>query len=218
MKLVELVETTIDMDVVNWKGDPIRLKGVRAFKVPTSGKEYVYPADVSQAEIKQLAEEHDLLPRDVALLLMLYAKPGPFKGGEVLYKYHLNKLLFYQWKDLDKQGLTETLPHDDFEPAPRGPVPCNLGEDLERLQKRGILITRYERWGAAPKQESMRTILTKKGIKIAEDLWDKVSMSFKELTLSIKERIFPLDPETVRRRVHREFPEYRKIYSELDQE
>lgn len=217
-KLNELIETHIEMDSVNWRGETIRLKNVRGLQIAKTGQVYVYPADVSKAEIAQLAEEYNLLPRDVALLLMIYSKPGPFKEGEVLYKYHLNKLLFYQWKELDNAGLHEALPHDEFDPAPRGPVPRNLSEDLERLQKRGLIETVYERWGPESKQQSMRTVLTKNGFEIAENLWEKISPSFKEVTLKIKERIFPLDPVTVRHRVHREFPEYRLTYTEPDRE
>ena len=58
--------------------------------------------------------------------MMLYAKPGHFIGGEVLYKYHLQKMLFYLWKELDNSGYIRSMPRDEFEAAENGPKPSNM--------------------------------------------------------------------------------------------
>jgi hypothetical protein len=152
----------------------------------------------------------------VALLLTLYVKPGAFKSGYVQTRYHLNKTLFYVWKELERTGLGEAFPRDQFEAKPRGPVPANLEADSLRLKEKGLVSTSMYRWGKERKQQSVVTELTPAGMDMAKRLWDSVGEPFKKTILLVKERIFPLDPKTIRERVHREFPEYKKTYTELD--
>lgn len=212
------LETRIDIDTVDWRGNPIHLKGVPAIKNAKTGKVRVYPSEVAKAEIKMLAEQQSLEPRDVALLAILYVKPGPFKEGEVHYKYHLNKMLFYLWKNMEKEHLGETYPRHEFVPARRGPIPKNLTNDLKRLEKKGIISLSWYKWGKDPKQASLITELTPSGLAIAEKLWNQIFGPFREITLKTKEQIFPLDPKTIQKKVHREFPEYKKMYVELDRD
>jgi hypothetical protein len=173
---------------------------------------------VAKAEIKMLAEQHNLEPKDVSLLLILFAKPGPFEEGKVFYKYHLNKMLFYQWKEMQKQGLGETFPRYEFEAAPRGPVPKNLGKDLKRLKEEGILLLSYEKWGKGPKEASLITALTPEGVRLAAKLARQVLEPLKEVTVEVKNELFPLDPVTIREKVHKEYPEYKRTYVELDRD
>jgi len=211
-------ETKIDVDTVDWKGNTIHLKNVPAIKNKKTGRICVYPSEVAKAEIRMLAEQYDLEPRDVSLLLTLFAKPGPFKEGYIQYKYQINKMLFYQWKEMQKQGLGDAFPHDEFEAAPRGPVPKNLGDDLKRLEEKGIVSLSYKRWGKGPKEASLITTLTPSGKEIAAKLAGQVPEPLKEVTVEVKKQLFPLDPLTIREKVHREFPEYRKTYVELDRD
>ena len=53
MEKVEWIQTKIDMDSVDWKGNPIHLKGVPAFKNSRTGKVRIYPTDVAQAEVQK---------------------------------------------------------------------------------------------------------------------------------------------------------------------
>ena len=212
----EWIDTKVELDVVDWRGNPVHLKDVPAIKNRETGKVRLYPSQVSRAEIESYAKDFGLEARDVMLMLTLYAKPGAFKQGYLHTGYHLNKTLFYIWKDLEKQGLGDALPHDEFVAAHRGPVPKNLKADDERLQQRGLVSTRFNRWGPGPKDQSIVTELTSSGTEIAKQLWERVAEPFKLSTIRIKERIFPLDPKTIRERVHRDFPQYKKTYVELD--
>jgi len=212
------IETTIEMESVNWRGRTIHLRNVPAIRNTKTGNVRVYPSEVAKAEVRMLAEEYDLEPRDVCLLLMLLAKPGPFKKGYVQFKYQINKMLFYQWKEMEKQGLGDTFPHDEFEAAPRGPIPKNLDADLKRLEKKSIVSLSYKKWGKGPKEASVTTTLTSFGVKVATKLVREVPKPLKEVTVVVKEQLFPLDPMTIREKVHQDFPKYQKIYVELDRD
>lgn len=214
----EWIDTTTDIEAFDWRGNPMRLKNVPAIKNKKTGKIRVRASEVAKAEINTLAEEYKLESRDVALFIMLFAKPGPFKEGAVHYKYHLNKMLFYQWKNMEKQLLGEAFPRDEFRAAPNGPIPVNLWDDLKRLEERKTISLRHYVWGKTPKEASLTVELIPKGLDIAEKLWYQIPPDLRETTLKTKEQIFPLDPKTVRKRVHQEFPEYKKTYTELDLE
>jgi len=212
------MDTKTEIEVFDWRGEPIHLKDVPAIKNAKTGKIRVYASEVAKAEIRMMAEKHNLEARDVTLLLMLYAKPGPFKEGEVHCKYHLNKMLFYQWKNMEKRYLGEAFPHDEFRAASKGPIPIHLWDDLRRLQDRKIMSLDHHVWGKNSGEACLVTKLTPDGLKLAEELWKEVPPDLRETSWVTKEQIFPLDPETIRKKVHREFPEYRKTYTELDRE
>lgn len=214
----EWIETTTEIKAFDWRGSHIRLTNVPAIKSKKTGKIRVHASEVAKAEVRMIAEQFGLEARDVALLIMLYAKPGPFKKGETHYKYHLNKMLFYQWKAMEKQLLGEAFPHDKFRAAQNGPIPINLWDDLKRLEERKIISLHHYIWGQTPSEASLVTELTPRGLEIAEKLWYQIPPDLRETTLKTKEQIFPLDPKTIRKKVHREFPEYKKTYTELDLE
>jgi len=211
-----LIETTTDVRTINIHGEKIILHNIPALKDEKSNKIYVDPADVSMGEIKQLAEENNIEARDIPLLLLLCAVPGPFKKGEIHYQYHLNKMLFYLQKNLEKNNYNKAFPHDEFIAADRGPVPEHIDEDLEKLQEQSLITIKYRRWGSREKDQSKNISLTKHGITVANLLWDRIGEIFKEEILRIKNDIFPLDPETVKKNVHEEFPEYKKSYKKED--
>src|SRR4030042_5411879 len=143
MESTTWIETKIDMDSIDWKGDRIHLKNVPALKNSKTGKIRVRPSEVAKAEIKNLADQYCLESRDVALLLLLYAKPGNFEEGKLYYQYHVKKSLFYLREELEKERISNTFPIDEFAAAHRGPVPKNLEKDLARLTERCIISTKW---------------------------------------------------------------------------
>ena len=210
------LETTVTINSVDKEGNPIILKNIPAVKYKNTEKIRVDPFEVSKAEVKYYTNEKGLLDRDAALLFLLCAKPGVFKEGEIHYKYHLNKMLFYYWKNLEKIHLGEAFPHDDFKKEKRGPVPEHIDEDLKRLEKEGLIALKYRKWGQGEKQASLKIELTQKGTELTKQLWSKVEEIFRQEAIDTKELIFPLNPTTVKEKVHREFPEYRLLYVEED--
>src|SRR2546422_6868565 len=103
----------INMDTVDWRGEPIRLLSVPAEKNLSTGKIRLDPDEVAKAEIRTLAGRLEIGERDAALLLLLHCPAGPFKPDVINQKYRLNKMLFYQWKRLEAKGLGEAYPHDE---------------------------------------------------------------------------------------------------------
>jgi len=91
-------------------------------------------------------------------------------------------------------------------------------DDLKRFKKHGLIELKFDRWGKTKAEASLKTILTQSGLKLADELWKKVDPEIRKITLETKEEIFPLDPETVMKKVHKEFPEYKKTYVEPDLE
>lgn len=204
------IETTID--TVNWRGEPVKIPNVKAFKDPKTGEVMVYPSEVSKAEINQMAKELGICPRDVGTLLMIYAKPGNFNAGDVFYKYHLQKMMFLMWKSLNKI-YGDSLPLDHFIAAENGPVPENLNKDLQRFEKCHLIRTKRQKWEQGT---SKRVILTEEGTKVAEELLRTLPDPYKKIALSVKKRIYPMSPDEVRHFIHKEFPEYRDSYVKND--
>ncbi len=211
------IETETTIDTVDWKGKSIQITKVKALKNPKTGEIMVYPSEVAKAEIRQIAECLDINPRDVGTLIMILAKPGNFNEGDVFYKYHLQKMMFYLWKSLRKV-YGDSLPLDQFIPAENGPIPKHLDKDLQRFEKNKLIRTRFEKWKDETNKvvKSKRITLTEEGKKVAEELWSKLPDPYKETTLSIKMRIYPLSPDRVRHLVHKEFPEYKNSYTKND--
>ncbi len=210
------LETVTDVETVDWKGNVIIVKEVRAQKNASSGTITVRPEELAKAEVIATAKKLGIEPRDVPLLLLVLSKPGPFLEGQIPLKYRLNKTLFYYWKELEKEGLGEALPHDSFIAADRGPMPEHITDDLQRLKEKSLVNLKYTRWGKGPRDESLTVELTPEGTKLAKELSSALAESFVQTAKKIKERIFPLDPSTIRNRVHREYPQYKKNYTELD--
>lgn len=215
-KETQWVATTTEIETVDWKGNPIKLANVPALRNKRTGRIAVDPEALSLAEMKTLATKYNLEPRDIAFLLMVFAKPGHFKAGIMPHKYRLNKSLFYLWKDLEKQGLGEAFPHDNMVAYPQGPVPEHIDPDMERLEKQDLIKVFLTSYGKTEGEKYRTVELKPEGIKVAEKLWQDIPDPFKQEILRIKEDIYPMDPESIKKRVHREYPEYQKKYTKPD--
>jgi hypothetical protein len=159
----------------------------------------------------------EFFARDIPLLLTLYTKPPRlFKEGKTFARYHLNKTLFYIWKALEKKGIANAFPRDEFGAARAGPVPIHLKEDTERLENMGLVTVQSHQWGEGPNKTSILTRLTDKGADLCTRLAESVGEPFISTIVREKQDLFVLDPETIKERVHRDFPEYRKTYTDLD--
>lgn len=207
-------DTTIDVKSVDWNGNPIIIRSVPAKQNPETKKIQVDPKDVVISEFSEIAKRNGIQDRDIMLFLLLYAKPGPFQRGHLSQKYKINKMLFYQWKELEKYGLGDVIPKDEFVAKNRGPVPKNLWEDLKRLKERGLLKVD----GKRKEKKTVTVELTNEGLKLSKYLWDHIPDPYLGITTSVKNRFFPLNPETIKEIVHKEYPKYKKTYIYADRE
>ena len=211
------IETEITLDTVNWRGEPIQIPKVKVFKDPKTGEVLVYPFEVSKAEVNQMAKELGVCSRDIPTLLMLCVKPGIFNQGDVFYKYHLQKMLFYLWEST-KKVFMDSLLIDKIIAAENGPVPENLNGDLQRLEDCGLIKVKNGKWKdeAGTEHTSKRILLTDKGTAIAEKVCQRLPEPFAKSALDVKKRLYPMSPEAVRNMVHRQFPKYKNTYVKND--
>ncbi len=206
-------KTTTTVETVDVKGQELVLEGVTAYKGPKPNDLFLFPEDVMRAELEALAKVLCLESRDIALFAMIQAKPGPFQEGYTHTLYRLNKMLFYQWKGLERRGFGEALPHDEFEAKEKGPVPKRLKEDLHRLEKMGYL---QVSWPSGPERGSVSVTLTAKGAMVGSVVVQKLDPVLWEETLRWKRRLFLKRPREIMKQVHKDYPEYRATYTEPD--
>lgn len=204
----------IEVKTVDWKGNALVLKDVPAERNTKTRRLKVDPQGVARAELRDIAESVGLEERDILLFLLLYAKPGVFQRGYLAQKYKLNKMLWYQWKELEKLGLGEAIPHDEFEADLRGPVPKSLWDDLTRLRKKELIRTT----GGRRAKTTVVVELTDKGEKVASELWKRIPDPYLMVTSRVKDWLFPLDTESIRKLVHKDYPNMRRKYRHVDQE
>ncbi len=206
-------QTTIELETVDWDGNSIILKNVKAERNPETGDIVVDPVEVGKAEITNIAGDLGVSERDMILFMLVYVQPGPFEGGSLAQKYKMNKMLFYFWKKQEGDDF-EVFPHDKFIAAPRGPIPEHLWEDLERLQKEDYLRVKGISDDRGTKEVTIE--LRPKGKKIAKGIWNQVPKPFREDARKIKMDFLALSPEEIMHKVHRDFPEFRGNYVEPD--
>jgi len=204
-----------DIVSVNWKGKEIVLRNVPIEKNTKTGLVRIDVDEILKAEQKLTAEQQNLNdPIAVPELLFLFADTRFFKGGVIKEKYKFNKMLFYFWKNLEKQGFGESYIIDEFVSGRAGPIPKNLRKSMIELEKKGFVKIS---WSDNVKKPTVFT-LTPKGVDVSTAIWEQTPDLVKKTIIQTKEDIALLDPTALKEKVHRDFPEYRKTYTELDAE
>jgi len=199
----------VDLRVYNDKGREFVVHKVPAKKI--NDEVWVKPELVVKAKLDEIAEQYGLKPRQTMLMLLLEAPLGNFQEGFVFKKYNLNKMLFYQEKELEKIGLDGAFGTYTFKAEKRGPVPEELWDDLDELSnKKFIEVT-------GGKKSTLHVKLSKDGETKARSLWNEFDTSFQEISKKVKDKIMPLDPKHLKEMVHTEYPEFRLKYTELDE-
>lgn len=204
-----------DIVSVNWKGEEITLKEVPVEKNVKTGLVRVDVDEILKAEQKLIAEQQNLgHPIAIPELLLLFAGTRFFKGGEIKEKYKFNKMLFYLWKKLEEQGFGDSYIIDEFVSGRAGPIPKHLKTSMMELEKKGLVKIA---WSDNIKKPTVFT-LTSEGIDVSRIVWEQIPDFVKKTVIQVKEEIALLDPTALKEKVHKEFPEYRKTYTELDAE
>lgn len=210
------IPTTTDFETVRWNGDPIVLHNVPGQSCPLCGKTIVEADEVIRAEQRLTAVELGLSEREGNIVLFLFA-PGPrfTEPGYIEEKYRFNKMLFKFWKELETKGFGQAFIHDAFKAEKRGPVPENLIPDSKSLEKKGLVKVR---WGGRVVARSYKWELTDKGRTLAGQLFGLTPGVVQEAVTRTKADLFLLDSTQLMHKIHEEYPEYRKVYAQKDEE
>ena len=204
-----------DITSVDWKGKEIVLKNVPVEKNVKTGLIRVDIDEILKAEQKFIAEQQDLeQPIAIPELLFLFADSRFFKGGEIKEKYKFNKMLFYLRERLKEQGFGDSYIIDEFVSGRAGPIPKHLKQSMMELEKKGFVKIS---WSDNIKKPTVFT-LTPRGIEVSKAIWDQIPDLVKKTVIQVKEEIALLDPTALKEKVHKEFPEYKKTYTDLDAE
>lgn len=204
-----------DVFIVNNKDEKILLRGVTVETHKKRKTKRVFIDDLIKAEQMQIAEKNNLEPIDLHELLLIYFDSRFFEGKRIIKTtYRFNKMLFYVWKEMEKCNYGNWYIHDKFVSARAGPVPLNLKPSIRRMEKQGIVKVK---WSNKPGVSS-EFALTAEGEKIAKSLLEKIPDDVKLIYKNVKEELSLISPETLKNKVHREYPEYQRTYTELDNE
>jgi hypothetical protein len=220
-----------DIESVDWQGRYITLESVPVEFNQEKKITRVRLDDLIKAEQEYLANEHGLNPRHIHQLLLLYAAFPPFiKRGYIEQKFRFNKMLFYLWKRMEEEGYGDSYIYDKFARGRAGPIPKHLKDDMVKLQEKGIveisaikdgkkIATGKEAIEKCCKPDiSIRCELTDLGKKVAKSIWDNTPDDIKKIALDVKKNLFFVDATQLKEKVHKDYPEYKKTYIELDTE
>jgi|HubBroStandDraft_1064217.scaffolds.fasta_scaffold07472_5 DNA-binding PadR family transcriptional regulator len=205
----EMEAVHVDIPTVDSRGNRITLRDVPVEKSRSTGQILIDPAVVARAEAEYIASKLGVEPREVPILLLLYAKAGYFVQGVIpeLSKFH--KLLFYQSKRLENLGLGTGYVRHEFRNARGGPVSETLKDDLRQLVKEGILAVEWSENVENPTTVS----LTDKGMALAEKIWSATPEPIRAVSSEVKEDLYPMSGAAIREKVHGEYPLNRRVYS-----
>lgn len=214
MEKEEWVTTRVDVVGVDLEGCEISLKNVPAEFNEKRKISRVDIDEVIKAEQAFIAKENNLEPREMEVLWLLFADSRFFKGGVIEQKARFNKMLFYLSKRMEKLNYNDAFIQDVFGAARSGPVPIHLKNDLKDLEAKGIVKVK---WGKRP-GESTKVELTKEGQKVAETIWKKTPSDIRAVVKKTKGELYLIDAQQLMDKVHKEYPEYKKTYTEPDRE
>jgi len=220
---------TTDVSIISANGQRIVLRNVPGLK-DKQGNISISIVDAIRTEQEYIAKEHGINPREILELLILqapvrFSKCGP---GYLEQKFRFNKILFYIWKKLEEQGL-DAVVFEKFSAARAGPIPIHLKEDLNELEEKGLITQSIIRdkkeipRGEGGLEEirpkgSLRCELTNEGAQIAKSIWDKTPPEIRDIVKEVKETLFFVDATILKEKVRKDYPEYQKHYTELDDE
>lgn len=192
-------------------------------------------ADVLKANQKRIAKKLGISVYNIFELALIFADVRQ-RGKVINQKYRFNKMLFYIGKEIEKLYGENSIIFDDMWKAQEGPIPANLTNDLVELQNNGFvdifLIEKGKKIaGSKKKWEEMKKVkededarvslacgLTNKGEELAQGIWSELDPDMREVILKIKERLYFMQTGKIKKKVHKEYPEYRKIYTKEDKE
>ena len=197
----------------------VRTLNSMSAEINSKTKEMRFDADeLIKLEQSAIASELGLDPRQIPIILLLASEGPRFTEktkGTVAQRYRMNKMLFYYWKELSKNGFETSFIHDEFLSKKRGPVPAHLDELAKDLASKGLIELTI---GGKKEKRPWEYSLTMNGWATLDNLWAATPEVCKSSIKKVKEELYLLDTTQMMHKVHNEYPEYRATYTELDEE
>jgi len=226
--ILRKTDKTTRVEALDNQNREILLEEVPVYIEESTGEELVTFADVIKADERRIAKKYGINVYNLFELALLFADVRQKRMG-IRQKFRFNKMLFYLWKKLEEEYGENSLIFDEMGAARAGPIPVHLKEDLIKLKKDDIIEIRIikdgkpipgskEDWEKFKNEGSIECILTNKGIKLAKEIWRDLDQEMKEIIIDVKQSLFYLDTEELKKKVHKEYPEYRLNYIENDNE
>ena len=226
MELI-LTEKTTNLETLDNQNNEITLEDVPIYKMEDTGEELVTLEDTIRADERRIAKKYSISIPNIFELALLYADVKQ-RGKCISQKYRFNKMLFYVGKKLDEEYGEKVLIFDGMNIAENGPIPTNLKEDMKKLQqeeifdiflvKKGKKIPGSKKDWDTQKWVSIECILTNKGEDLAQKIWSELDPEMREIIVEVKEKLYYMKTGKLKKKVHREYPEYRKVYTQEDKE
>jgi hypothetical protein len=211
----EWVKGTEDITSVSLDGKEILLKNVPVEINKKRKTTRVLIDDILKAEQEFNAQNNNLQSIEIPEILLMFAEtPNFIKGGYIDQTFRFNKMVFYFQKEMEKNDLGSSYVFDEIVSCRAGPVPRNLKNSIRDLESKGLI---KAIWSNKPGVKS-EFKLTNDGMKVAKRLWNETPDEIKKIILKVKQDIFFIDATQLKEKVHREYPEYKKIYVDLDEE
>lgn len=206
------------------------LEDMPVYELEETGGDRVLFEDLFKAEELRVAKNNNVSIYNIFELALIYADVKQ-RRNFIRQKFRFNKMLFYIKQRLDEEFGKDVFIFDEMGSARAGPIPINLGKDIKQLQTDGLidvyLVKDNKKIPGSKKNweqikgkagASIECALTKSGEKVAKKIWFDLDNEIKQIILDVKMDLFYMDTEALKIKVHSEYPKYKKIYIENDNE
>ncbi len=225
--LLRPTEKKTNVETLDNQNKEIILEDIPIYVEEESGEELVSLVDILRADEQRIAKKYNINIYNIFELALLYADVKQ-RGKCIKQKYRFNKMLFYVYKKFEEEYGENVLIFDGMKIAEKGPIPIHLKEDMIKLQKEGILDVFLARSGKkipgskedwkSKKWISIDCTLTNKGEDIARKIWSELDPEMREIIIEVKEKLYYMKTGKLRKKVHKEYPEYKKSFVLNDEE
>ena len=226
--MLTLTGKKTNIEVLDGKNKKAGLEDIPLYREEDTGEELYLFSDLIKADERRIAKKYGISEYNIFELALLYADVKQRKKA-IRQKFRFNKMLFYIEKKFEEEYGEDSFLFDEMGTARAGPIPVHLGEDIKDLnEKKYIEIYLVkdgkkisgskENWEEFKHTASIECILTRKGHRLAKEIWKELDIRMKEIIVEVKEDLMYIDTELLMQKVHDEYPEYRKNYTENDKE
>jgi len=224
---LKLTEKTTNLETWDNQNKEIILEDVPIYILEDTGEELVTLTDTIRADERRIAKKYNISIPNIFELALLYADVKQRTKG-IKQQFRFNKMLFYVGKKLEEEYGENVLIFDEMNKAKDGPIPNHLKEDMKKLHKEGIfdvfLVKKGKKISGSKKDWDTKNwitiecVLTNKGEDLAQKIWSELDPEMREIILEVKEKLYYMKTAKLRKKVHKAYPEYRKIYTQEDKE